>query len=96
MRRKDKQILWPAYFDIELTRLQGRRIAKNFALKGVKVEEIFEVAKELDLEPVLHANTAHPRQPWVKRGAVLIDKKEPKTLIVKDMARRIRKSRSLK
>ena len=96
MRRNDKQFLWPAYFDIELNRLQGRRIAKNFALKGVKVEEIFEVARELELKPVLLANTAHHRQPWLKRGAVLIDKKESKTRIVRDIARRIRKSRSLK
>lgn len=96
MRRKDKQILWPAYFDLELTKRQGRQIAKNFALKGVKVEEIFDVARELELKPVLLANTAHPRQPWLKRGAVLIDKKESKTRIVKEIARRIRKSRSLK
>lgn len=96
MRRKEKQILWPTYFDVEFTRLQGRRIAKNIALKGVKVEEIFEVAKDLDLKPVLLANSAHPRQPWLKRGAVLIDKKEFKTRVVKDVARRIRKRRSLK
>lgn len=93
MRKRDKQVLWPVYFDADYTRLQGRRVSKNLASRGVKAEEVFKAAFELGLNPVLLAGAAHPKHPWLSIGAVSVEKLRYKTRVVKDIARRIRINR---
>ncbi|MCW3991200.1 MAG: signal recognition particle protein Srp19 [Candidatus Bathyarchaeota archaeon] len=93
MRGRDKQVLWPVYFDADYSRLQGRRVPMNLASRGVKAEEIFKAAYDLGLNPVLLAGAAHPKHPWLKRGAVSVEKLGYKTRVVKDLARRIRGNR---
>lgn len=96
MRRREKQILWPAYFDVDHSRKTCRRVPKKLALRGVKVEEIFQAAVDLALNPELLTGAAHPRRPWRREGAVLVDKRGPKTRVMRDLARRIREKRSSK
>lgn len=95
MRGKGKLVLWPAYFDASYTWRQGRRVPKTLALRGVKAEDIFQAALDFGLNPVLQAGAVHPRHPWRKGGAVLIDKLDSKTRAIKDLARRIRENRQL-
>lgn len=96
MRRRDKQVLWPAYFDADHTRRQGRRVPKNLALREVKAEEILQAALDLGLNPDLLAGAVHSRHPWRRRGAVLVDKRGLKTRVVEDIARGIRERRGSK
>ena len=51
MRRKGKLVFWPAYFDSENTRGDGRRVPKGKAVRGVKVDELFKAADDLELNP---------------------------------------------
>jgi signal recognition particle subunit SRP19 len=94
LRVKDKIVLWPAYFDTDHSWRQGRRISKKLALRGVKSEEISKAAKDLGLKPVLKPGMAFPKQPWRRTGCVLVNKRDSKSEVLKDMARRIRANRA--
>ena len=96
MRRGGKLVIWPAYFDADRPRSQGRRVSKGLALRGVKAEEVLQAALDLGLNPVLRTGGAYPKHPWRKSGAVLIDKHESKTDILNDLVRRIGEKRGSK
>ena len=94
MRRKGKLVFWPAYFDSENTRGDGRRVPKGLALRGVKVDELYKAAEDLELNPELKPGTAFSKKPWDKTGSVLVDKKKSKNIITAELATRIRSNRS--
>lgn len=96
MRRKNKLVLWPAYFDFDNSSRLGRRIPKKMALRGVKSEEIFKAANDLGLNPILNPGTVYSKHPWLRTGAVLVDKVGPKTGILKDLSLKIRVNRASK
>ena len=94
MRGKGRLVFWPAYFEFENTRGDGRRVPKGLALRGVKVDELYGAAEDLELNPELKPGTAFSKKPWDRTGSVLVDKKKPKTLITAELAARIRSNRS--
>ncbi len=94
MRGREKLVLWPTYFDTDLTWRQGRRVSKKMAIRGVKAEEVFKAASDLGLNPVLDSGAAFSKQPWVKAGVVFVDKTGPKTEILKALALKIRQNRA--
>ena len=94
MRRKGKLVFWPAYFDSENTRGAGRRVPKGRALRGIKVDELYRAAEDLELNPELKPGTAFSKKPWDKTGSILVDKKKSKTIITAELATRIRSNRS--
>ena len=94
MRRKGKLVFWPAYFDSENTRGDGRRVPKGLALRGVKVDELYKAAEDLELNPELKPGTAFSKKPWDRTGSVLVDKKNSKNIITAELATRIRSNRS--
>ncbi|NQT08800.1 signal recognition particle protein Srp19, partial [Candidatus Bathyarchaeota archaeon] len=58
MRKKGKLVFWPAYFDSEFSWAEGRRVPKKLALRGVKADEVFKAAEDLDLSPLLEPGAA--------------------------------------
>ena len=94
LRKKGKLIFWPAYFDINNSWGKGRRISKNLAVRNISLEEIFEAAKDLSLNPVLNLDTAFSKRPWEKTGHIVVDKKESKTETLKKIAVEIRNKRA--
>lgn len=96
LRAKDKIVLWPAYFDTEYSWKQGRRISKKLSLRGVKAEEISRAAEDMGLNPVLKPEAAFSKLHWQKTGYVQVDKKDSKSKIIQELARRIRTNRASK
>ena len=94
MRKKGRLVFWPAYFDSENTRGDGRRVSKGLALRGVKVDELYRAAEDLELNPELKPGTAFSKKPWDRTGSVIVDKAKSKTLITAELAARIRSNRS--
>ena len=94
MRRKGRLVFWPAYFDSENTRGDGRRVPKGKAVRGVKVDELFKAADDLELNPELKPGTAFSKKPWDRTGSIIVDKAKSKTLIMAELASRIRSNRS--
>jgi len=89
MRKQDKVILWPAYFDSTRTRTEGRRVPKNLAVPSPKLEELQKAAERIGLhsEAVLEAKC--PSAPWQKTGMILVSKKGSKTRIIREIAKEL-------
>ncbi len=94
MRKLDKAIIWPAYFDLGKTRKDGRRVPKNLAVQSPKITEIQEAVNRLGLENETNFDAHFPRTPWVKSGMLLVEKKEAKEKIIIKIAKQLLKIRS--
>ena len=86
-------VLYPAYFDLDRTRDQGRRVAKRWAVGSPTAQEVVTAAKALGLEPQLEEEKAFPSTPWRKEGRVLVRADYYKTSVVQKVAKRIKESR---
>jgi signal recognition particle subunit SRP19 len=94
MRKQDKVILWPTYFDSTKTRGEGRKIPKSLAVPLPKISELKEAVEKLGLEHELVPETSYPKTPWLKTGMLLVAKKEKKNQVIKKIAKQLQKIRS--
>lgn len=86
-------ILYPAYFDANRSRADGRRVARRWAVEGPTVEEIASAAKALGLQPEVETGKGFSRQPWRHEGRVLVRADYFKTSVVQKVAQRLKSSR---
>jgi signal recognition particle subunit SRP19 len=86
MRKQNKLVLWPIYFDANKTRREGRKVPKKLAISYPKIEELQRAARRLKLQPETIFDAAHPSFPWQKSGLLVIPKKEPKIQILNKVA----------
>jgi len=94
MRKSDKTIIWPAYFDSNKTRKQGRRVSRDLAVPSPRIAEIEEAALSLGLEHELVLEKGYSRTPWFKGGMLLVRKREPKEHLIKKIAKQLIKARN--
>ncbi len=94
MRKQDKAIIWPAYFDSAKTRKEGRRVPKNLAVQSPKIMEIQEAAQKLSLGFEVVANKGYPKAPWMKTGMLLVEKKGSKEQVISRIAKQLLKARN--
>ena len=94
MRKQDKIIIWPAYFDSTKTRSDGRKVPKNLAVPSPKILEVKEAAEKLGLSNELVADAGYAKMPWLKTGMVLVKKKGSKGQVVLLIARQLQKTRT--
>jgi len=85
--------MWPAYFDAARTRRDGRRTSKNIAVNVPRISEIKDAADKLRLKSELIADVAYPKTPGLKTGMLLVEKKQPKDRIIKEIAGQLQKIR---
>ncbi len=85
-----KMVIWPAYLTAGKTKREGRLIARKYAVKSPKIEEISHVARELHLEPEVEKEKAYPKSPWERSGRVLVTKQGTKSEIVREIANGVR------
>ena len=86
---EDKYVVWPIYFDKNVTRFNGRRVSKKQAVEKPSVDDILKSAKSLGLNPVLEKDVPYPSTPWKKEGRILIDKKDSKSKLLKQIASKL-------
>jgi len=94
LRKKDKTIIWPTYFDSTKTREEGRRISKSLAVASPKVLEVKKAVESLGLDHELVLDVSYPKIPWLKTGLISMAKKQPKNHTVKSIAEQLLKIRS--
>jgi signal recognition particle subunit SRP19 len=94
MRKQEKAIIWPAYFDQAKSRNEGRRVPKNSAVPSPKIDEVTEAVRRLGLEHEVRPEMGYPKTPWLKTGMVMVEKEEPKEQIIKKIAKQLLKIRS--
>ena len=94
MRKLDKAIIWPIYFDVNKSREEGRRVPKSQAVQSPKIAEIKEAADKLGLKNEINLEAHFPKMPWAKTGMLLVEKKEAKEAIIKNLAKQLMKIKS--
>jgi signal recognition particle subunit SRP19 len=94
MRKLDKAIIWPVYFDCNKTRKDGRRVPKNIAVQSPKILEIKEAADKLGLQNDVNLEAHFPKAPWAKSGMLLVEKREAKEKIIQKLAKQLLKIKS--
>lgn len=96
LKDKNKLIIWPAYLDASKSRAEGRIISAKDSVKSPVLREIEKASLELNLNPLVETDKAYPKSWWVKSGRVSVDKKGPKSVMVKQIAQVINKTRGSK
>jgi signal recognition particle subunit SRP19 len=94
MRKQEKVMIWPAYFDQARTRNEGRRVPKNLAVDSPKILEIQEAAQKTGVEFELVPDKGYSKTPWVKTGLLLVEKKGSKEQVINRIARQLLKVRN--
>ncbi|MBC7130997.1 signal recognition particle protein Srp19 [Candidatus Bathyarchaeota archaeon] len=94
MRKQDKVVIWPAYFDSTLTRGKGRRVPKALSVPNPRISEVKEAVERLKLEYELVLDASYPKTPWLKTGKLLVIKKATKNDMIKRIADQLRKIRA--
>jgi signal recognition particle subunit SRP19 len=91
-KKKEKLIvLYPEYFTAKYSRAEGRRVSKKLAKSSPTVEDIEKAATKLGLNPVVEKDKSYPRFWFEKRGRVLVEKKMPKTELLKKIGKALPK-----
>jgi len=94
MRKLNKFIIWPIYFDQAKTRKEGRRVSKNQAVISPKIAELKEAADKLRLQSEVNLEAHFPKTHWLKSGMLLIEKRESKEEMIKEIAKQLSKIKS--
>jgi signal recognition particle subunit SRP19 len=94
MRKQEKVMIWPAYFDQARTRNQGRRVPKSLAVSSPKILEIQEAAQKTGVEFELVPDKGYSKTPWLKTGLLLVEKKGSKEQVINRIARQLLKVRN--
>ncbi|MDH5482763.1 MAG: signal recognition particle protein Srp19 [Candidatus Bathyarchaeota archaeon] len=94
MRKQDKIIIWPTYFDSTKAWKNGRRVSKGLAVPSPRILELKEAAEKLGLENEVVQDAGYPKTPWIKTGMLLVKKNEAKDQIIERIAKQLIKIRS--
>jgi signal recognition particle subunit SRP19 len=95
LRKQDKVIIWPAYFDLSKSRENGRRVPKSIAVASPKIAEVKEAAEKLSLTCELFPDAGYPKTSSLKTGMVLVEKKGSKSQTITMIAKQLSKMRSV-
>lgn len=93
MRKQDKVVLWPVYFDSTKKRSEGRRVPKRLAVPKPKLEEVQGAAVLVGLRPEIVSDTAYPSFSRQKTGLVTVPRKGSKTQIMRKIAEKMLENR---
>lgn len=88
----DHVVLYPHYFDANLSRAQGRRVGQDVAVSGPDCKWIEVAAKRANLTCTVEDQARAPRLAYEKTGRVLVEKTASKESIVDAVAKQMRES----
>jgi len=88
-RGEEKYVVYPVYFDKTLAKREGRKVSLKNAIEKPTIEDIAKAAKSLGLNPVIEKESAHPLKHWKKDGRILIDKKDTKIKLLRQISNRL-------
>ena len=94
MRKQDKVIIWPVYFDQSKTRKDGRRVSKSLSIQHPKIEEVTMAVQKLGLKHEVTPEVGYPKTPWLKTGMILVENESSKEQVIRKIAAKLSKVRS--
>ena len=99
MRDYDHQIIWLDYFNKNLSRKKGRKVGKDISVYDPTMQELIDASKTLELdlsEENINNQARYPRRSFVKSGYIMISKKEKKSTVVNQIAKKMIETRQQK
>lgn len=73
----DRIVLWPGYFNVKLSRTQGRRVPKESAVSDPTLDTLALAARKVGLTKMKReADTQHPKRSSQKEGRLWLSKKD--------------------
>ena len=96
MKDYDHQIVWLDYFNKNLSRKKGRKVSKNISVYDPTMQELIGASKSLELdlsEENINNQARYPRRSFVKSGYIMISKKEKKSTVVNQIAKKMVETR---
>jgi len=89
MRKKDKIVLWPLYFDSTKSRVEGRKVPKGVAVPAPKLDEIRKAVEQLGFRYEIVSGASHPKLSWQKSGMLIVSKVGSKTQMIRKIAKEL-------
>lgn len=96
MRKRDKIVVWPVYFDSTKSRAEGRRVIKSLAVSSPGLEDIRKAVESVNLQAEVVMDAAHPGNPLRKTGLLHVPKKGSKTETLRKIAEELTNVRGKK
>ena len=96
MKDYDHQIIWLDYFNKNLSRKKDRKVGKNISVYDPTMQEMIGASKSLELdlsEENINNQARYPRRSFVKSGYIMISKKEKKSTVVNQIAKKMVETR---
>jgi len=73
----DRIVLWPGYFNVKLSRTQGRRVPKESAVSDPTLDTLALAARKVGLTKMKReADIRHPKRASQKEGRLWLSKKD--------------------
>jgi signal recognition particle subunit SRP19 len=94
MRKQDKIIIWPVYFDSSRSRTDGRRVPKAVSVVSPRATEVQEAAQKLGFTCEVVPDVAYPKTSSIKTGMLLVEKKGSKNQTLAMIGKQLLKMRS--
>jgi signal recognition particle subunit SRP19 len=95
MKKRDGMLIfWPAYFEKNYTRLQGRKVSSNLAASDVTLAILEEAAESSGFEYEVERDKRYPRN-WIeKKGYIVVANEEghKKKRVLLMLAKGVRRS----
>ena len=86
--------IWPQYLNKNLSLKQGRKIAKDEAVKEPTLSEIERALKRLGLGHNIEKDVAYPGEWYEKSGRALVEWDKTKLELIREISLEIKKIRN--
>ncbi len=85
-------VLWPEYFDCNLSRRLGRRVPKDLCVTRPSITELVEACRHIGVECSTDESKRYPRTWYMSQGTVLatVDDNVKKTALIREIAKALR------
>jgi signal recognition particle subunit SRP19 len=89
----DKLVIWPLYFDSDRSRSQGRMVSSAEGVSYPSLDDVIAAAIRSGFDPEVERDKRHPKTWHESAGRILLPKKEPKSLVLKKIAKNLKGKR---
>jgi len=83
-------VLWPTYFDLKVSRHDGRKMPKKHCIEAPTARMLFEAVRALDLDCILELEKSYPRFWHRREGRVLVEPELSKAELMSKVAEKLK------
>jgi signal recognition particle subunit SRP19 len=93
MPAKEKLVIWPLYFDSDRSRSGGRMVSSAEGVSNPALDAVIAAAIRSGFDPEVEREKRHPKTWHDSAGRILLPKREPKSLVLKKIAKNLKGKR---